>query len=148
LLWEQVHRHRRSLRGDIDVSSAHTAAGDENRETPKLQLVTPAPIVLPDVEGRKLTSVRFGVDLVELDLSGYRLSTAGFVVVATGATRLANQDTGWRDALCSIVGSRVRIVRAAPGERFELLFDNNRAVLMPRTSGTSSETQRARANES
>jgi hypothetical protein len=108
----------------------------------------PAPVALPEVEGRKLSSVRFRHDTVELDFAGYRLSTAGTLVVATGSARLSNADTGWRDALCSVIGSRAHRVRHAAGDRFEIQFDDGTAVLMPHTSGTSTDDSFRRAHES
>jgi hypothetical protein len=95
-----------------------------------------------------LSSVRFGRDVVELDFSGSRLSTAGLVVVAGASSRLANSEAGWRDALCSIIGSRVQRVRSAPADRFEIQFENGAVVLMPRTAGASNDEARRRINES
>ena len=139
LLWEQVHRHRRAIR-TASVEASHSPETGDSPDVPRLQLVTPVPVPLPDIEGRRLAAVRFTRDVVELDFAGYRLGTAGTITVATGSARLSSQDTGWRDALCSLIGSRVDRVRAATAERFEIQFDNGQAVLMPRTSG-------ARANE-
>lgn len=150
LLWEQIHRHRRSLRDASSTQSVAQPATDlgQRAMAPRLQLVAVAPVALPDLNERMLSSVRFGRDVVELDFSGYRLSTAGLVVVAGASSRLSNLEAGWRDALCSAIGSRVQRVRPAPADRFEIQFENGAVVLMPRTAGVSNDEPQRRINES
>ncbi len=147
LLWEQIHRYRRSRRAPAAPLSAqqNLAAPAESGNVavggPRLQLVTVDPPKLPNLVGRIVASVRFAPSTVELDFGGMRVAVADAVTVVCGASRLTYPASGSRDAICNSIGARVVNVRTAGGDRFEVELDNGCALSFPRQVLASEQVQ-------
>jgi len=137
LLWEQIHRHRRSERvkakaiADASVPTAH--ADDENI-APRLQLVSIDLPAIPDLGGRTLTSVIFLARSIQLDLNGTRVELTGNPLVVCGLQRTRYPDPGSRDALCSLIGDRLEEVRSPSSERIEMKFSSGCELIIPRNA--------------
>jgi hypothetical protein len=143
-LWEQNHRRRRKLQAGRrrDVVAAHgedVAAPAENApglapedsaDSPVLRLVPESAPTLPSLEGRKLRSIRFFSDAIELDFSGVIVTTTDNPVIVSGLQRARYPDPGSRDALCILIGAPVEAMRAATGERIEIRFSGDRQLIV------------------
>ncbi|MEO5590264.1 MAG: hypothetical protein ABIS03_11810 [Gemmatimonadaceae bacterium] len=133
VLWAQLHRHRRrdqvAERAMAEARSADLQRmpvdnwRDELAGPPQLRLVSFQPEELPRIDGRRLASVKFRAALIDLDFSGIQVRTANPTVVC-GGHRLRMSDAGARDALCSLIGTRVERVRAAGTDRIEIALDS------------------------
>jgi hypothetical protein len=156
LLWEQVHRHRRSLKplpagtdtsmspvADIPPSEIYEVTG-----TPHLQLIAPALPPLPTLAGRRISAVRFAANLVEIDFGGHRIATGGGMVVVAGGVRYLYPDAGSRDALCGVIGARAEGVRGLPGDRIEVALDSGASLILPRAAVTAAGEIPRKINES
>lgn len=136
--WEQIHRHRRSekLKAKAIADGAPAVVADESNSgsPPKLTLVPVADSVMPDIDGRKLDAVRFGVASIELSFGGTRLMMSGNPVVLRGGQRYRFPEQGTRDALCALIGDRVERVRAAGSDRFEVAFASGAELVILRNS--------------
>ncbi len=149
LVWEHVHRYRRSGRGapaGTERALQSSAASDETGNTQqgqRLHLVTVDPPQLPNLMGRRVAAIRFAASSVELDFGGIRITVAEGITIACGESRVVYPAAGSRDALCSAIGARVTNVRHAAGERFEVALDNGCALLLPRQMRESEQLQQA-----
>jgi len=132
LVWEQLHRNRR--RGVLqrktsltEASGIDSASGQlpppPGGEPPRLQLVVPENAPLPNLVGRRLTSIRFLTEGFEMDFSGARVAISGTPTITCAAQRYRFPEAGSRDALCDLIGSRVERMRVAASDRLELGFD-------------------------
>lgn len=159
LLWEQLHRYRRGRKTPVyapdstlpQAGGSVTPAGRDTRtqsETPRLQLITPSPEPLPNLTGRRVTSVRFTMSGVELDFGGVAMMVSGTVSVSTPGGRYTYPDSGSRDALCALLDTRVVRVRAIAGDRIEILNDNGDTLVVPRSNSATSDSAGRKLNES
>lgn len=131
--WEQVHRHRRrgALSRAVSLPSAalpDVVAGAfpdsaPHGDVPRLQLVIPGNASLPHLVGRRLTSVRFLSQNIEMDFSGVRVTIRGGPSITCGPQRYRFPDTGSRDALCDLIGATVERMRVTASDRLEIGFD-------------------------
>jgi hypothetical protein len=141
VLWEQLHRHRRSEKlkfravADSNPGNIVTApAGSESVNVPKLQLVSVDSPRVPDLTGRTLTSVRFHIGGIQLELSGMRVDVKGNPLIITGLQRIRYPEPGSRDALCALVGDKIDAVRAPSAERIEIHFASGSELVIPRNA--------------
>ena len=141
VLWEQLHRHRRSERLkakaliEADSQRAQMSAGGSTELTaPRLQLVSVDSLDLPPLNGRTLTSIRFHIGGIQIDFGGLRLDIKGNPLVISGLQRTRYPEPGSRDALCSLIGDRIDDVRAPSAERIEIHFDSGSELVIPRSS--------------
>lgn len=141
VLWEQIHRHRRGKRlkakaiAEANVKVAlPTVTAPDNVSIPRLHLVSIDSADIPDLDGRTLTSVRFHVGGIQLELSGLRLDLKGNPLVISGLQRLRYPDIGSRDALCALIGDRIDSVRAPSAERIEIHFSSGSELVIPRSA--------------
>ena len=158
LLWEQLHRYRRGRKTaafaqapagpqpDASLATAGRVAATP-ADPPRLQLVTPSPPSLPNLTGRRVTSVRFTTSGVELDFGGVAMTVTGTATISTPGGRYTYPEGGSRDALCSLLDTRVVRVRAAAGERIEILNDNGDTLFIPRNNAATSESAGRKLNE-
>ncbi len=132
LAWEQLHRNRRRAvlqrkKALPEVSAIDSTSGQllppSGAEPPRLQLVVPENAPLPSLVGRRLTSIRFLAEGLEMDFSGARVAISGSPTITCGAQRYRFPEAGSRDALCNLIGSRVERMHAAASDRLELGFD-------------------------
>lgn len=153
LVWEQIHRYRRSGRRpaggsvpDLPAASAQPASvpGAGHR----LQLVTADPPQLPNLAGRRVAAVTFSASAVELDFGGIRIIVTDGITIVCGEARVMHPSSGSRDALCNSIGARVVNVRHAAGERFEVELDNGCALLLPRQMRETGHLQHMRGSPS
>ena len=138
VIWEHSHRLRRAekLRRKA-IADAALARPEEHSQgahpvTPRLQLVNVESAPLPDLEGRKLTSIRFREVTAELDFSGTRLEIRGAASIICGAQRLRFPDAGSRDALCGLIGDTVEAVRGPTADRVEIHFRSGCDLVLQR----------------
>lgn len=149
LSWEQIHRFRRNKHAKqkekldtMKISTAREAApgparvpgmiGDDNSAGPKLRLVTPAE-PFPDLTGRRVSSVRFLVRAMEIDFGGLVVEVSGNPIVTAGSKRFRYPDTGSRDAICALIGTRVERMRFTQGDRSEIRFDTGWELAIARS---------------
>lgn len=150
LSWEQLHRYRRRIRGskkagfDLRVETRDSAPQatpaaipssitSTAQDSPRLQLIPPSVAAIPELSGRRVTSVRFFVSLVEIDFGGMTIGISGSPVVTAGPRRFRYPESGSRDALCSLIGARVERMRTTAGDRTELRFDSGWELVIPRS---------------
>lgn len=141
LLWEQLHRYRRSTKSVVVPVTDETAGSSEPalraradsiRGEPRLQLITDAAVPLPNIAGRRVVSVTFTTNSIELDFGGIRARAPGTMTIVTGSSRHVYPDPGSRDAVCGVLDARVDRLRGVAGDRIEILLDNGTALLLPR----------------
>jgi hypothetical protein len=158
LLWEQLHRYRRGRKTaahsqEPPLPGPATSPMSMDRDSamqalPRLQLITPAPAPLPNLAGRRVTSVRFTTSGVELDFGGVSMMVVGTAAISTPGGRYTYPDTGSRDALCALLDTRVIRVRAVAGDRIEILNDNGDTLVIPRSNSATSDGAGRKLNES
>lgn len=134
LLWEQFHRHQRSERSkQKEIVEASTIKADEpspppsirlDDQPPRLQLVGGSSAPLPNIAGRRLRSVRFLEDTVELDFGAVRVGLGANAIVSCGTQKNRYPEPGSRDAICALIGARVDRIRLVSGNRVEISYDN------------------------
>jgi hypothetical protein len=155
-VWEQYHRRRRRrnkleahVAGNSEESrqpvpkpaaSDAALAAESAPDLPPLRLVLDNALSVPDLSGRKLSSIRFLSERIELDFSGVIIYTTDNSIVATGLQRFRYPDAGSRDALCGLIGASVEAARTAPGERLELSFGQDRQLIVPHARSRSVTT--------
>ncbi len=149
LSWEQIHRFRRnarakqkakldalkglSIRESDDTSSrALEAIRNDLNAAPRLRLVTPAE-PFPDLTGRRVSSVRFLTRAMEIDFGGLIVEVSGNPMVTAGPKRFRYPESGSRDAICALIGTRVERMRFTPGERTEIRFDTGWELTIARS---------------
>ncbi len=149
--WEQFHRYRRRERGRKKAEleavglTAASPRSDLPRaptptqiaapsDSPRLQLISSNAAQFPEVTGRRVASVRFLSRSVEVDFGGVVVGIPGSPIVNAGPRRFRYPETGSRDALCSLIGARVEMMRSAAGDRTELKFDTGWELVIPRSS--------------
>ena len=148
LSWEQIHRFRRAARAKkkAELDASHAAAmsasmpprasgaiGSQNESVPRLRLVADA-TPLPDLTGRRLRSMRFLARTVEIDFGGLVVEVSGNPTVTGGSKRFRYPESGSRDAMCALIGSRVERMRPTQGDRTEIRFDSGWELAIPRSS--------------
>jgi hypothetical protein len=143
-IWEQNHRRRRKPQqgetiasGSPPTDDARTAIQDatlapseDSTDARSLRLVPQSAPSLPDLAGRKLVSIRFFSDVIELDFGGVLVMSRDNAVVVTGRQRLRFPDPGSHEALCTLIGAAVDTTRTAPGERIEIRFNADRHLIV------------------
>lgn len=141
ILWEQLHRRRRrekikakSAADDAPERVSGQASVAPSPIQPRLQLVSVESPNLPMIDGRVLRSVQFTSETIDLDFGGIRLAVRGNPVTICAGQRLRYPDAGSRDALCSLIGDRVRVVRVPSADRVEVVFDSGGELVMLRSS--------------
>ena len=148
VLWEQFHRHRRRERvkrkgepssptDEIAPPGARPPTGDAENDPgdadpPRLQLVSPTTMPFPNLVGRRLASVRFLGHTIELDFGGVIVGITGSPSIRCGPQLFRYPEAGSRDALCSLIGTRVSRMRPAAGDRMELSLDSGCELAIPR----------------
>lgn len=151
LSWEQVHRYRRNEYAKkkarigaerklaepesqpADMQSVPVATDNRDDVPPRLRLVTPA-VPFPDLTGRRVSSVRFSIRAMEIDFGGVVLEVSGNPIVTAGAKRFRYPESGSRDALCALIGTRVERMRFTPGDRTEIRFETGWELAIARSS--------------
>jgi hypothetical protein len=140
IMWEQLHRHhrRKKLKQTSSVSDEPERGSPQPSAPtpiqPRLQLVSVESTALPMIDGRVLRSVQFSSEAIDLDFGGMRLAVRGNPVTVCGVQRVRYPDAGSRDALCSLIGDRVRAVRSPSVDRVEVVFDSGCGLVMLRSS--------------
>jgi len=156
LLWEQLHRYRRTQKAITGLPAEPEPHSDfpsvpmsvaASSVPPRLQLVTPAAAPIPNLTGRRIASVRFSSSGAELDFGGLALRVGGTVTVATAAGRYTYPESGSRDALCALIGTRVARVRAVSGDRVEIVADSGDTLTIPRSVVAGTDGSQRRINE-
>lgn len=149
LSWEQIHRFRRNkhAREKARLDSVKSSAirepaaaagrvpemiGDNNRSGPRLRLVTP-PQPFPDLTGRRVSSIRFLVRAMEIDFGGLVVEVSGNPIVTAGPKRFRYPESGSRDAICALIGTRVERMRFTQGDRTEIRFDTGWELAIARS---------------
>lgn len=150
LLWEQIHRYRRNEHAkkktrleaerklvepqrQSDLPASFAATGSAEDTSPRLRLVSPA-VPFPDLTGRRVSSVRFSTRAMEIDFGGVVLEVSGNPIVTAGPKRFRFPESGSRDALCALIGSRVERMRFTAGDRTEIRFDTGWELAIARSS--------------
>ena len=111
---------------------AHRGPDGFANEQPRLQLVSESPAQLPNLTGRRIASVRFTAQAVELDFGGLRVSVQGITRIICGPEQHVFPEPGSRDALCSLIGTRVERMRSGSAEGIEVLLDSGCILVIPR----------------
>lgn len=160
LLWEQLHRYRRAHKPAAGLPAEPEQYSDlppltlgapspspVQAEPPRLQLVTPVPAPVPNLTGRRISSVRFSSSGAELDFGGLVMRAGRTVTVATASGRYTYPESGSRDALCGLIDTRVTRVRAVSGDRVEVVADNGDSLFIPRSVLAGADGIQRRINE-
>ena len=134
VLWEHFHRHRRHKRlKEKTILEASNISVDETvsplpipaeDQPPRLQLVGASPAPLPNLAGRRLRSVTFRDNGIELDFGALRVELGTTVTITFGTETARYPDAGSRDAICALIGARVDRIRSITGDRVEISYDN------------------------
>ena len=149
LSWEQIHRFRRNKRAKqkarfdaMKISVTREPApilgrvpetfADSGNTGRRLRLVTPAE-PFPDLTGRRVSSVRFGVRAMEIDFGGLVVEVSGNPIVTAGPKRFRYPETGSRDAICALIGARVERMKFTQGDRTEIRFDSGWELAIARS---------------
>lgn len=148
LSWEQIHRYRRdqyakrkarleAARNAMAREASQTVASSPRTPsdagtTPVLRLVNPSD-PFPDLTGRKVSSVRFLSRAIEIDFGGLVVEVTGNPIVTAGPKRFRYPDSGSRDALCALIGTRVERMRFTPGDRAEIRLDTGWELAIARS---------------
>ena len=149
LSWEQIHRFRRNKhakqKAKLDAMKNVTALDPPTHPArfaesirdaaagPQLRLVTPAE-PFPDLTGRRVSSVRFLVRAIEIDFGGLIVEVSGNPIVTAGPKRFRYPESGSRDALCALIGTRVERMRFTQGDRTEIRFDSGWELAIARSA--------------
>jgi hypothetical protein len=88
------------------------------------QARSPEEDVLQVIVGKRLTSVEFVHDYVQLRLDGSLLNAVTQPSVEINGRSLHWGDVGFRDELCNRIGKSVALARIVPGEALEIHFDD------------------------
>jgi hypothetical protein len=88
-------------------------------------------IEITDLIGEQLTVVAFVMDYVEFHFNGPILRSLTNPIVETEAGSMHFPAPGSRDALCSLIGSRVDAASILVGDRIELRTDANQTLTVP-----------------
>ncbi len=133
-LWEQFHRHRRSERLKLkEIVEASTIKVEQpvaptpirlDDQPPRLRLVGGSYDPLPNIAGRRLRSVRFLENAVELDFGSLRVALGASAIVSCGSQKYRYPEPGSRDAICELIGAKVDRIRVVLGDRVEISCDN------------------------
>jgi hypothetical protein len=139
VLWEQVHRYRRveKLRRKAIADSEtadETVSASDAAVVPRLQLVHADAPDLPSIDGRVVHSVQFHAAAIIFDIGGIRVRLSGNPVTVCRGQRFRFPEPGSRDAICSLIGDRVRTVRAPTIERIELVFESGCELVILRNA--------------
>ena len=140
VLWEQIHRHRRSEKiklkasADAQVTKPGQLPSPIPQPLPRLHLVSVESPDLPVIDGRILNSVQFQSSAIALDLGGIRVRITGNPVTVARGLRFRFPEPGSRDALCSLIGDRIQSVRTPAADRIELVFESGCELLIPRSA--------------
>lgn len=154
-LWERYHRHRRTQRqkvrpalpgsaAPVPIADARARGGTGERaverpfDAPRLQLVPPTIATFPDVTQRRLTSIRFLLQSVELDFGGVVFRVTGRLTVSCGSEAVRYPEAGSRDALCRMIGATVNRMRINEANEVLLGFDGGCELVIPRDVGPDS----------
>ena len=144
MLWEQFHRYRRHERlNKKEILEASSIAADETAsprpiqsedQPPRLQLVGALPAPLPNLAGRRLRSVTFRDDTIELDFGALQVQIGTAATVTRGTETSRYPDAGSRDAICALIGARVDRIRSITGDRVEISYDNGCDITVLRSA--------------
>jgi hypothetical protein len=138
VLWEQVHRHRRveklKRKAVADEVKDGTVSESVAPIGPRLQLVPVDAPDLPSIDGRVVHSVQFHAAAIIVDIGGIRVRLSGNPVTVCRGQRLRFPEPGSRDAICSLIGDRVRAMRAPSIERVELVFESGCELVILRNA--------------
>ena len=144
-LWEQNHRRRRrevqaNRAQNVELLSPHDAPAlqenargttpNDSENSPVLRLVPENAPSIPNLSGRKLVSVRFLADRIELNFDGVIVFTTENPVIVIGLQRFRYPEPGSRDALCGLINAPVTATRSGAGERIEIRFSPDRQLTM------------------
>lgn len=149
LSWEQIHRFRRNARlkqkakldalknssireSEDNGSRPSKEIRNELNTSPRLRLVTPAER-FPDLTGRRVSSVRFLTRAMEIDFGGLVVEVSGNPMVTAGPKRFRYPESGSRDAICALIGTRVERMRFTQGDRTEIRFDTGWELTIARS---------------
>lgn len=81
--------------------------------------------------GEALSAVSFVRDYVEFHFDGPILRSLNDPIVRHAATQVTCSDSGWRDALCSIIGGVIERVDMVSGDRIELRTTDGKQLVVP-----------------
>lgn len=134
LVWEQFHRYRRRERlNKKAILEASNIPADEmaspqpiqsDDPPPRLQLVGASPAPLPNLTGRRLRSVTFRDNAIELDFGALQVEIGTTATVTCGTETSRYPGAGSRDAICALIGARVDRIRSIIGDCVEISYDN------------------------
>jgi hypothetical protein len=89
------------------------------------------PFEVSDLVGEQLTVVAFVMDYVEFHFNGPVLRSLTNPIVQTEAGSVQFPAPGSRDALCSLIGSRVDAASVRVDDRIEIRTDANQTLIVP-----------------
>jgi hypothetical protein len=81
--------------------------------------------------GEKLNTLAFVMDYVEFMFNGPVLRALASPSVQSGEMRFRFPEPGSRDALCSLIGSKVLAITITEGERIEVVVDTGQTLTIP-----------------
>ncbi|HUF25666.1 MAG TPA: hypothetical protein VMM18_01695 [Gemmatimonadaceae bacterium] len=130
-VWERLHRLRR---GDSPVSEVARPPhrGEAALPQTKRQGGDGAPPLGPEqLVGRRLDSVTFRTDTIELGFGGPFVRLHSHPTITTGGVRHRLSETGGRDALCALIGATVDRMDLTPGRTIQVHFADGSSLSIP-----------------
>lgn len=89
------------------------------------------PMTIEMLVGEQVNAVCFVMDYVELHFNGPIVRALNPPTLASGITASTYPDRGSRDALCALIGSRLRMVSVKPGAWIDLSFEDDKTLRIP-----------------
>lgn len=81
--------------------------------------------------GAEMSAVSFVRDYVEFHFDGPILRSLTDPLVRLEGVELCFADAGWRDALCSVIGSTIQRAEVLSGDRIELVTTDGKQLSIP-----------------
>ena len=79
---------------------------------------------LVDLVGRRLSSVEFVQDYIQLRFDGPCLTVNARISVEAGSARVLSGGTGFCDALCGAIGKSVAQVKHVPSDHLDIVLED------------------------
>ena len=87
-------------------------------------------MLLDELKAQRLSSVEFVQGYVQLHFDDYSISLYNPVKIIQGSGSLLQEQTGFKDALCSLINGIVRDVSHTKGDKVEVAFDGGLSVVV------------------
>ena len=87
-------------------------------------------MLLDELKSQRLSSVEFVQDYIQLHFDDYSMSLYNPVKIIQGSGSLQQEQTGFKDALCSLINCIVRDVSYTKSDKVEVAFGGGSSVVV------------------